>query len=242
MDPAQTKNRTNCLRFKKMIFFATMIADQLHNILSTLPAQVKLIAVSKTKTKEVILEAYQSGQRIFGENKAQEMSAKYAELPKDIEWHMIGHMQSNKVKYIAPFVALIHSIDSLTLLAEVNKQAIKNKRIISVLLQFHIAEEESKFGLSLKEAQELLASKEYLEFKNIQICGVMGMATFSDNPEQIRKEFRQLKSIFTQVKQSFFSTQESFKEISMGMSGDYKIAIEEGSTMVRIGSSLFGGR
>jgi pyridoxal phosphate enzyme (YggS family) len=219
-----------------------MIAEQINNILSSLPAHVQLIAVSKTKPSALILEAYEAGQKVFGENKAQEMLAKYSELPKDIQWHMIGHMQSNKVKYIAPFVSLIHSVDSLALLIEINKQALKNNRIISVLLQFHIAEEESKFGFSLKEAEELLNSKEYAALQNIQICGAMGMATFSEDSNQIRKEFRQLKSIFNELKNTFFSTQENFKEISMGMSGDYKIAIEEGSTLVRIGSSIFGGR
>ncbi len=219
-----------------------MIAEQINNILSSLPAHVQLIAVSKTKPSALIQEAYQNGQKIFGENKAQEMSAKHSELPKDIQWHMIGHMQSNKVKYIAPFVSLIHSVDSLALLIEINKQALKNNRVISVLLQFHIADEETKFGLSLKEAQDLLNSKEYATLQNIQICGVMGMATFSDDSDQIRKEFRQLKSIFNELKNTFFSAQENFKEISMGMSGDYKIAIEEGSTLVRIGSSIFGGR
>ncbi|MCX6180927.1 MAG: YggS family pyridoxal phosphate-dependent enzyme [Bacteroidetes bacterium] len=219
-----------------------MIQKNIQLIRSGIPEKVLLVAVSKTKPASAILEAYQSGQKVFGENKAQEMATKYAELPKDIEWHMIGHMQSNKVKYLAPFVSLIHSVDSVGLISEINKQALKNNRVISVLLQFHIAEEETKFGLSIAEAEELLQSKEYSEFKNIQICGVMGMATFSNNPEQIRKEFRQLKSIFTQIKNSFFSNQECFKEISMGMSGDYKIAIEEGSTMVRIGSSIFGGR
>ncbi|MFZ9956087.1 MAG: YggS family pyridoxal phosphate-dependent enzyme [Flavobacteriales bacterium] len=218
------------------------ISQNLKNILATIPSGVKLIAVSKTKPNEAIVEAYQSGQRIFGENKAQELAAKQKDLPSDIEWHMIGHMQSNKVKYIAPFVALIHSVDSLSLLQEINKQALKNNRIIGVLLQFYIAEEESKFGFSMEEAEALLNSEEYKAFKNIEVCGVMGMATFTENQEQIKKEFKQLKTYFTQLKSAHFSEKERFNEISMGMSGDYLLAIQEGSTMVRVGSSIFGGR
>jgi pyridoxal phosphate enzyme (YggS family) len=219
-----------------------MIAKNLEFIKQKIAENTILIAVSKTKPIESISEAYQAGQRIFGENKAQEMSAKHQALPNDIEWHMIGHMQSNKVKYIAPFVALIHSVDSLDLLKEINKQAIKNERVIRVLLQFHIAEEESKFGLSLEESEVLLSSADFSTMKNIEVCGVMGMATFSDRTEQIRKEFQNLKAIFTILKMRFFSEQLSFKEISMGMSGDFQIAMEEGSTMVRVGSSIFGGR
>lgn len=218
------------------------ISQNLKNILATIPLGVKLIAVSKTKPNEAIIEAYQSGQRVFGENKAQELAAKQKDLPSDIEWHMIGHMQSNKVKYIAPFVTLIHSIDSLSLLQEINKQALKNNRIIGVLLQFHIAEEESKFGFSMEEVEALLNSDEYKMLQNIEVCGVMGMATFTEDQEQIRKEFKQLKSYFTQLKSAHFNKKERFKEISMGMSGDYLIAIQEGSTMVRVGSSIFGGR
>jgi len=218
------------------------ISQNLKNILTTIPSGVKLIAVSKTKPNEAIVEAYQSGQRIFGENKAQELAAKQKDLPSDIEWHMIGHMQSNKVKYIAPFVALIHSVDSLNLLEEINKQALKNKRIIGVLIQFHIAEEESKFGFSMEEAEALLSSKEFKELKNIEVCGIMGMATFTKNQDQIKKEFQQLKAYFTQLKSSYFIDNERFNEISMGMSGDYLLAIQEGSTMVRVGSSIFGGR
>ncbi len=218
------------------------ISQNLKNILATIPSGVKLIAVSKTKPNEAIIEAYQSGQRIFGENKAQELAAKQKDLPSDIDWHMIGHMQSNKVKYIAPFVALIHSVDSLNLLEEINKQALKNKRIIGVLIQFHIAEEESKFGFSMEEAEALLSSKEFKELKNIEVCGIMGMATFTKNQDQIKKEFQQLKAYFTQLKSSYFIDNERFNEISMGMSGDYLLAIQEGSTMVRVGSSIFGGR
>ncbi len=218
------------------------ISQNLKNILTTIPSGVNLIAVSKTKPNEAIVEAYQSGQRIFGENKAQELAAKQKDLPSDIDWHMIGHMQSNKVKYIAPFVALIHSVDSLNLLEEINKQALKNKRIIGVLIQFHIAEEESKFGFSMEEAEALLSSKEFKELKNIEVCGIMGMATFTKNQDQIKKEFQQLKAYFTQLKRSYFIDNERFNEISMGMSGDYLLAIQEGSTMVRVGSSIFGGR
>ena len=208
--------------------------------LKTTPA--KLIAVSKTKPDWAILELYNKGQRAFGENKAQELAAKYEQLPKDIEWHFIGHLQTNKVKYIAPFVRCIHSIDSIKILKEVNKQAAKNGRVIDCLLQFHIAEEESKFGLDEKEAEVLLASPAASKFENVRITGVMGMATFTDNLEQVRREFKHLKSIFDQLKKAFFSDKEYFKEISMGMSGDYEIAVEEGSTMVRIGTLIFGER
>jgi hypothetical protein len=186
--------------------------------------------------------AYQAGQRHFGENKVQELTEKSEQLPKDIHWHMIGHLQSNKVKFIAPFVHLIHTVDSLKLLIEINKQAQKNDRVISCLLQFYIAQEETKFGLNLEEAEELLTSNEFLSLKNIQIAGVMGMASFVDDQDQIRKEFQHLKSIFEAIKNEHFKTNLDFKEISMGMSGDYKIAIEEGSTLIRVGSSIFGGR
>lgn len=218
------------------------IAENLNKVKSTIPEQVTLVAVSKTKPNELILEAYDTGQRVFGENRVQELTAKYESLPKDIEWHMIGHLQSNKVKYIAPFVSLIHAIDKPKLLFEVNKEAKKNDRVISVLLQFHIAEESSKFGLDLEEAKELLSSSRFLELENVQIAGVMGMATFTDDENQVRNEFKTLKSIFDELKQEFFANSSAFKEISMGMSGDYRIAIEEGSTMVRVGSSIFGKR
>jgi len=227
---------------KKQIPLGMSISENLKYILSTIPQNVKLIAVSKTKPKESILEAYHLGQKIFGENKAQELAAKHKELPADIEWHMIGHLQSNKVKYIAPFVALIHSVDSLSLLQEINKQALKNNRSIKVLLQFHIAEEESKFGFSQEEALNLLDSQKYQALHNIEICGVMGMATFTKNQTQIQKEFKQLKQIFNTIKNAHFATKEGFKEISMGMSGDYLLAIQEGSTLVRVGSSIFGER
>ena len=207
-----------------------------------LQKRARLVAVSKTKPGLVILQLYEQGQRIFGENRVQELVEKYQELPKDIEWHLIGHLQTNKVKYIAPFVAMIHSVDSLKLLKEINKQALRQERVIEVLLQFHIAEEDTKFGLSLEEAQQLLASEEYASLTNIRIRGVMAMASFTDDRVQIRREFQTLKSIFDELKTTYFQDQESFDEISMGMSGDYDIALEEGSTMVRIGSLIFGAR
>jgi len=201
-----------------------------------------LVAVSKTKPNEDIMEAYEGGYRIFGENKPQELTRKYNELPKDIEWHMIGHLQSNKVKYIASFVSLIHAVDSIKLLKEINKQAQKNNRIIDCLFQFHIADEQTKFGFSLPEAEEVINSETFKGFENIRITGVMGMATFTDNEDQIKKEFQNLKFIFDQLKTKHFQDINEFKEISMGMSGDYRLAIEEGSTMVRVGSTIFGAR
>ena len=218
------------------------ITENLQEVKSQLPENVVLVAVSKTKPNSSIEEAYKVGQRIFGENRIQELVAKSEELPKDIEWHMIGHLQSNKVKYIAPFVSLIHAVDKAKLLAEINKEALKNERIIKVLLQFHIADEESKFGLNLTEAQELLPSERFKSFKNIEVVGVMGMATFISDQNQVRNEFKTLKSIFDTLQSQFFQNQPTFKEISMGMSGDYRLAIEEGSTMVRVGSSIFGSR
>lgn len=218
------------------------VAENILKLKSELAEGVTLVAVSKTKPNEDIVAAYEVGQRIFGENKVQELTTKYEELPKDIEWHFIGHLQTNKVKYIAPFVSLIHGIDSLKLLNTINKEAAKNNRTINCLLQFHIAEEESKFGLSLDEAKEMLSSAEFVAMKNIQVCGVMGMATYTDDEMQVRKEFRQLKNIFKQIKAEFFGEKDSFSEISMGMSGDYQLAIEEGSTMVRVGSFIFGQR
>ena len=206
------------------------------------PSNTTLIAVSKTKPNEAIQKMYDQGQRIFGENRVQELVGKYEVLPKDIEWHLIGHLQSNKVKYIAPFVRMIHSVDSFKLLKEINKQAEKNNRIIDVLLQFHIAEEDTKFGLDINEAKEILTSSNFSNMKNIKIAGVMGMATFTHDLTQVRKEFKTLNTIFQQLKNDYFQDDDSFKEISMGMSGDYSLAIEEGSTMVRIGSLLFGSR
>ncbi|MHB1179639.1 MAG: YggS family pyridoxal phosphate-dependent enzyme [Daejeonella sp.] len=203
---------------------------------------VKLIAVSKTKPLESIIEAYTAGQRIFGENMVQELVEKYEELPKDIEWHLIGHLQSNKVKYIAPFIQMIHSVDSLKLLQEINKQAIKNNRVIDCLLQICIADEETKYGLDFAKAIELLRSREFTELKNVKIRGLMGIATLTDNPRMTHDEFHELKTFYTGLKETFFRKDADFKEISMGMSGDYKIALEMGSTMVRLGSTIFGSR
>lgn len=203
---------------------------------------VKLIAVSKTKSNEEIMEAYNAGQKAFGENQVQELVDKYEKLPKDIEWHLIGHLQTNKVKYIAPFISLIHSVDSLKLLIEINKQAAKQNRIIDCLLQIYIADEDTKYGLGYDEAIELLRSEEYAEMKNIRITGVMGIATNTEVEKQIRDEFYELKVLFDGLKQSFFRKDDSFKEISMGMSADYKIAVEQGSTMIRVGSTIFGSR
>ncbi len=218
------------------------IKENLKKIKREIPANVKLVAVSKTKPVELIKEAYDAGHKIFGENKAQELSAKYPQLPKDIEWHFIGHLQTNKVKYIAPFVAMIHSVDSFKLLREINKQASKHNRSIDCLLEFHIAEESTKFGLNIEEAEEILLHPDIKTLSNIRICGVMGMATYTDDTQQIHREFAHLREIFDHLKKKFFSGEPSFKEISMGMSGDYKIAIEEGSTIVRIGSKIFGAR
>lgn len=214
------------------------VAENIQKIKENLPETVTLVAVSKTQPNKAIIEAYQTGQRVFGENKVQELVAKYESLPKDIEWHMIGHLQSNKVKYIAPFVHLIHGIDSFKLLAEVNKHALSNHRIINVLLQVFIAKEETKFGFSEEEIIDLLNSKAFQELKNIKVVGLMGMATNTDNEQQIRNEFKGLKKLFLQLQTSNFKLQ----TLSMGMSSDYKIAIEEGSTMIRIGSSIFGER
>jgi pyridoxal phosphate enzyme (YggS family) len=219
-----------------------MIEDRLKELKHSLPEGVTLVAVSKTKPSALILEAYEAGQHDFGENKVQEMAEKASILPKDIRWHLIGHLQTNKVKYIAPFVHLIHSVDSLKLLAEINKQALKNNRIIDCLLQFHVAQEETKFGLSIEEAEELLKSSEYANMKNIRLVGVMGMASFTENKMQVRKEFRELYTIFDYLKHTYFNHLDFFKERSMGMSSDYKIAEEEGSTMIRIGSTIFGER
>ncbi|MBO9585168.1 MAG: YggS family pyridoxal phosphate-dependent enzyme [Flavobacterium sp.] len=215
------------------------IQSNLNTIKATLPEHVTLVAVSKTKPVSDLMQAYEAGQRIFGENKIQEMTEKWEQMPKDIQWHMIGHVQSNKVKFMAPYVTLIHGVDSLKLLQEINKQALKNKRIIDCLLQIYIAEEESKFGLDKKELNELLTSPEFKELKNIRILGLMGMATFTEDQNQIKKEFTHLKSIFDSIQKLQIV---DLKTISMGMSGDYQLAIECGSTMVRIGSSIFGGR
>jgi len=214
------------------------IKESLVEIKNSLPRHVTLVAVSKTKPIEAIMEAYNSGQRVFGENKVQEMVQKWEALPKDIEWHMIGHLQRNKVKYMAEFVSLVHGVDSLRLLIEINKQALKHDRVIDCLLQIHIAQEETKFGLNQNELDEITTSKEFENLKNVRIVGLMGMATFTNDTDQIRKEFNHLKSTFEDLKASLIN----ISVISMGMSSDYEIAIEEGSTMIRIGSSIFGVR
>ncbi len=218
------------------------IAKNISGIKQTLPKGVKLVAVSKTKPNEDILAAYHSGHKIFGENKVQDLAKKYEELPKDIEWHFIGHLQKNKVKYIAPFVSLIHGVDSLKLLEIINKEGTKNKRAIPCLLQFHIAEETTKFGLSIEEAHGLLGSGKFKSLKNIQIRGVMGMATYTEDEGQVAGEFKSLKNIFDTIKKGYFQNTKEFCEISMGMSDDYLLAVGEGSTMVRVGSKIFGGR
>lgn len=219
-----------------------MLAENYRKVAATVKPGVRLVAVSKYKTVEEILEVYQAGHRIFGENKAQEMKAKQAVLPGDIEWHFIGHLQSNKIKYIASYVALIHSIDSFALLKEVNKEAAKNNRVIPCLLQFHIAQEETKFGLNREEADAFLSSEEFKDLKNVRIDGVMGMATFTDDTHRIREEFASLHREFDYLKTRYFAQQNHFKEISMGMSDDYPIAMEQGSTLVRVGSAIFGAR
>jgi PLP dependent protein len=203
---------------------------------------VKLIAVSKTKTPEEIMEAYDAGQRDFGENQVQELLEKQASLPADIVWHLVGHLQTNKVKSIAPFISLIHSVDSLKLLQEIDKHAMKNKRVIDCLLQIYIADEDTKFGLDFDEVIELLRSEEFSRLTNIRITGLMGIASNTDNPKRIAEEFYELKTLFKGLKETFFRKDDSFREISMGMSSDYKIAIEKGSTMVRLGSNIFGKR
>lgn len=219
-----------------------MIVKNLVDVQDSLLENVKLIAVSKTKPASDIQTLYDAGQRAFGENKVQELVEKYEVLPKDIEWHLIGHLQSNKVKYIAPFVHLIHGVDSFKLLKEINKEGIKCNRIIPCLLQFHIAQEETKFGFSFEEAQEMLESNEFVELQHVAIHGVMGMASFTEDENQIHEEFQTLHNYFQLIKSHYFKFNTDFKEISMGMSGDYKIAMEEGSTMVRVGSTIFGSR
>jgi pyridoxal phosphate enzyme (YggS family) len=204
--------------------------------------KAKLIAVSKTQPIEKIREAYEAGHKIYGENKAQEMTTKYQALPKDIEWHMIGHLQTNKVKYIAPFVALIHSVDSIKLLEEIDKQGKKADRIIPCLIQVHIAKEETKFGFDPDEVASLLSESSLLPLKNIEVKGLMGMATFTENEELVRKEFRSLKTLFNDLNKSKLPSNVKMEELSMGMSSDYKIAVEEGSTYVRIGTAIFGER
>jgi len=215
------------------------IKENLHNIKATLPDHVTLVAVTKTKSNAEIMEAYDTGHRIFGENKIQEMTQKWSTLPKDIQWHMIGHVQRNKVKYMTEFVSLIQGVDSLKLLKEINKQAKKHDRIINCLLQMHIADEETKFGLNEEELNGIINAEDFRQLENINIVGLMGMATFTDNEDKLKKEFQHLKSIFDQLK---IAALPNISVLSMGMSGDYQIAIDEGSTMVRIGSSIFGAR
>lgn len=217
------------------------IKKNLLQIKNALPENVTLVAVSKTKPVSDLLEAYEAGQRVFGENKIQEMAEKFEEMPKDIQWHMIGHVQTNKVKLMAPFVSLVHGVDSLKLLKELNKQALENNRVIDCLLQIHIAEEETKFGLDDAELNEILKEVQNEKFQNIKITGLMGMATYTENHDQIKKEFMHLKSIFDSHK-SMITNNYQLTTLSMGMSGDYQLAIECGSTMVRIGSSIFGKR
>ncbi len=218
------------------------IKENLQNIRQQVGDRACLVAVSKTKPNEDIMEAYEAGQRVFGENKVQELVNKYESLPKDIEWHMIGHLQTNKVKYIAPFVSLIHGVDSEKLLRMINKEGVKCNRVIPCLLQVHIAEEETKFGFSEEELETMLTGELIQSLRHVQIRGVMGMATYTENEEQIRKEFASLRGIFNRLKEKIFREDDQFKEISMGMSGDFSLAIEEGSTMVRVGSSIFGTR
>ncbi len=219
-----------------------MIRENLQRIREELPEGVLLVAVSKTKPAEDILEAYQTGHRDFGENKVQEMVGKKDQLPADIRWHMIGHLQTNKVKYIVPFVHLIHSVDSMKLLRTINREAAKNDKVQDLLLEIHIAEEPSKFGFLFDNLLALLREEEWRSLRNIRICGVMGMATFTEDHEQVRREFRYLHTCFEKLKDEFFPGADHFKEISMGMSGDYPVAVEEGSTIVRIGTLIFGER
>ena len=219
-----------------------MVKDNLLAVKQTLKENVKLVAVSKYQPIELLEEAYEAGQRVFGESHALEVRDKAEAMPKDIEWHFIGHLQTNKVKYIAPFISCIESVDSLKLMQEINKQALKNDRVIDCLLQFHVAQEETKSGFTLEECEQVLSSDEFASLKNIRIIGVMGMATYTEDEKQIRKEFKTLVANFAYLKMAYFSANERFKEISMGMTDDYKIAMSEGSTIVRVGSGIFGER
>ena len=218
------------------------IQANLKEVLSELPANVRLVAVSKFHPQEAIMEAYQAGQRIFGESKVQEMTEKYEALPKDIQWHFIGHLQTNKIKYMAPYVAMIHGVDSYKLLADINKQAAKCNRRIPCLLQLHIAQEETKFGFSFDECTAILETENWESLDHVALQGVMGMASNTDNMEQVKNEFQSLHTYFQQIKKQFFADAPDFKEISMGMSHDYPIALQEGSTMIRVGSKIFGER
>ena len=219
-----------------------MVKDNLLAVKQTLKENVKLVAVSKYQPIELLEEAYEAGQRVFGESHALEVRDKAETMPKDIEWHFIGHLQTNKVKYIAPFISCIESVDSLKLMQEINKQALKNDRVIDCLLQFHVAQEETKSGFTLDECEQVLSSEEFSDLKNIRIIGVMGMATYTEDEKQIRKEFKTLVANFAYLKMAYFPANEEFKEISMGMTDDYKIAMSEGSTIVRVGSGIFGER
>jgi pyridoxal phosphate enzyme (YggS family) len=219
------------------------IADSIHRLETELSGTgARLVVVTKTHPVERLQEAYNAGARLFGENRVQEMTAKQPELPTDVEWHLIGQLQTNKVKYLAPFVHTIQSIDSLKLLLEIEKQAAKYGRVIRGLLQFHIAREDTKTGLSLPEAEALLASDEFGQLRQVQLCGVMGVATFTDDEAQLRQEFQTLRGYFDHLKARFFATSDDFQEISMGMSGDYRLALQEGSTLIRVGSAIFGAR
>ena len=220
----------------------SLIQQQIQEIQAELPQHVRLVAVSKYHPISSLEEAYRAGQRIFGESKVQEMTEKYNALPKDIQWHFIGHLQTNKIKYMAPYVAMIHGVDSFKLLAEIDKQAAKAGRIIPCLLQIHIAQEETKFGFSFDECREMLEQGEWKKLKNITLAGVMGMGTFTDDREETAREFQSLGDFFLEIKQKHFADTPTFKEISMGMSDDYPIAIEHGSTLVRVGSRIFGNR
>ncbi len=218
------------------------IREKIVEIKKQIPEGVTLVAVSKTKPIEDIMQAYDEGQRVFGENKAQEMKEKQALLPKDIQWHMLGHLQENKVKYIVPFVSLIHSVDSLKILHAINKRAIICERVVDCLLEIDISHEETKFGLSKEELYNLLSSPEYEQMKNIRVCGLMGIGSITDDNSKTREEFRGLRALYSEIKDKFFAGKDYFRHVSMGMSGDYDIAIEEGSTIVRIGSKIFGER
>jgi pyridoxal phosphate enzyme (YggS family) len=218
------------------------VRENIDSLRSEIPDSVKIVAVSKFHGVEQIMQAYDDGQRVFGESRVQELVGKHETLPQDIEWHFIGSLQRNKVKFIAPFISMIHSLDSFRLMKEINKQAAANDRVIPCLLQVHIAKEDTKSGFAVDELDKFLESGEWKECKNVEIRGVMGMATYTDDESVVRSEFRELKSIFDKYKEGFFSDQPSFKEISMGMSGDYKIAVEEGSTIIRVGTLIFGNR
>lgn len=218
------------------------IQQNLKEVLADIPQHVRLVAVSKFHPKEAIEAAYTAGQRIFGESKVQELTEKYTALPKDIEWHFIGHLQTNKVKYIAPYIKMIHAVDTYKLLAEIDRQAAKVDRNIACLLEIHIAKEESKYGFTLQSCRDMLKEGSWKELKNITLSGVMGMATNTDDTNQIRQEFKTLHDFFIELKQTYFNEENTFKEISMGMSHDYRLAIEEGSTLIRVGSKIFGER